>query len=139
MTELLTNGSIPAKVGVFAQRLYEQGFNVEHIKKSLARYGYDLREEEIRTWVDPQFARAREVEQRRAAGRWQEKLDRMQELRRGGLPYTQIAKVMRIDYGISLTGEVVRGIVKGRTSLPRVRHLLADAPASVQSADPQHN
>jgi hypothetical protein len=126
-------------VCAYVQRLYDEGFSLEHIQKKLTQFGYALREDTLRTLVDPSYERLmrlqREAAERRAV--WEEKLARMRELREAGLPYSAVGKVMRLDYGLILDDDSVRRMLQGVVSNRTIARNLTDPRDTLRDADTQ--
>lgn len=86
----------------------------------------------VRRWTDPEYAERHRVQQsdsayrRRQASpafgrrhfRLETRIRRMADLRSAGLAYTDVAKVMQLDFGVELTPEQVAYSLKHDT-VPR--------------------
>jgi len=112
----------PPRLVEFVRRLGEQGYRVCDARAAVAKLGVDPlpAERTIKRWLDPDFAEADRMSQRR--GRlpgpqprkrwtWQRKLERLRELRALGISLAAVAKVMNHDYALRLTPENVRHLI----------------------------
>lgn len=91
-------------------------------------------------WIEPERKRAEEIglhlSHMRAIGTtpiWRLRLERMQELRNANVPYSSIAKVMQVDFGITLSREQIARILKGETR--NARRVLTDPPSTLAGAE----
>lgn len=113
-----------------ARTMYADGdaFTITEIAGYLAANGDPVSRATVKRWVDDEWAQERREQQRqsikarRARGRTPV-LDRMRELRAGGLSFTSIAVVLRVDMGLELSTDAVRYYMrKGREPrLPKQR------------------
>lgn len=124
----------PPKVTEYARRLYNdgEGRTVNEIRESLRKLGYEPKRDTVRYWVEPGYAE----EKRRRARRfnppgpaprkaWRRRLERMEDLRAAGLSYTNIARVISLDFHeLDLNTEQVRSVLKGNTRDQHIRALL---------------
>lgn len=108
-----------------AKTMYGNGdaWTPTEIARYLAEQGTPASVVTIRRWVDPNFAERRRIAQRAAARARRgapvvsqtPMLDRMRELRAGGVFFSQIAVVLRIDHGLKMSeGQVRYYLRKGR-------------------------
>lgn len=124
------NGQIPARVAAYAQRLYDHGRSPEYIKHQLGTFGYEVKLDTILSWCDEEYDRARRslARSRRRQSTTKAahllKHERMKELKQIGLSNGAIAKLMKLDFGITLTAHQVRYILSGAAR--DLRRLLAD-------------
>jgi hypothetical protein len=108
-----------------AKTMYGDGdaWTPTQIARYLAEQGTPASVVTIRRWVDPDYAERRRIAQRAEARARRgapvvsdtPMLDRMRQLRAGGVFFSQIALVLRIDHGLKLTeGQVRYYLRKGR-------------------------
>ena len=118
----------PANRREFARRLYADGRSVDSIRRALALHGPKPSWATVRAWVDPDYAEARRLANRRRMCRvpsrrprraWEIKLERMQTLREATIGYRSIAVLMALDFDTHLSEEQVRSILAGRCANPR--------------------
>lgn len=104
-----------------ARTMYGDGdsWTIAQITRYLSSIGKPVAANTVRLWVVPGAAEAHNAEQRarrarRAAARPKPTpiLDRMRELRAAGVSMSGIAAVLRVDLGLSLTGDHVRYALK---------------------------
>jgi hypothetical protein len=101
---------------LLARTMYGDGdaWSPTEIVRYLAEQGVIVDRVTVLRWVDPGFAERRRREQRDAAKRRRARvaptlvLDRMRELRSAGLSFSGIAVVVRLDWGVDLSGDQVR-------------------------------
>jgi hypothetical protein len=116
---------------VLARSMYGDGdaWTPTQIAGYLTAQGTPMDRITVRRWVDPVFAEQRRREQRDAARRRRTRvrtgplLTRMRDLRCAGMPFSSIAIVLRVDWGVDLTPDAVRYYIrKGREPrLPKRR------------------
>lgn len=120
----------PMRVVEFARRCAEFNYSVNQIQIALAKQGHRPSWSTIKCWVDPEYAEERNIKRRRGGpGRsakrvWRRRRERLEQLRGAGLSFGAIARVINLDYGLTLTAENVRGILTNRLVPPNQRALL---------------
>lgn len=131
-TKRKTHVEYPANVVEFARRLYEQkGYTITRIRTALQRYGYNPSHTTVLCWVDPEYKASRYAHRNtnRNLGRprkhaWRHRLERMRKLRAAGLSQQDIARVMELDFGLSLTRHQVDAFLRGKVSERTIRRNL---------------
>lgn len=126
-----TRRRYPARVVKFARQLAERGYRPCEIREALSRYGHLPSYHVIALWIDDGYAEAEKLRRRRKPRKrrhgWEVMRARMRELRGAGVSYSNIAKVIRLDFGLDLSEDVVRAVVKGTISEPAARaHLTGE-------------
>jgi hypothetical protein len=128
----------PMNVVTFARRLHEQnGWEAGRIRKALIARGHSPSHNTVLCWIDEDYADMRrernKLEHRRRRGGlrskprhtpWGCRLTRMEELRAAGLSYGAVAKVMELDFEVTLTRDQSERILKGMVSGRTIRRLL---------------
>jgi hypothetical protein len=116
-----------------ARNLASGGWNPRQIARLLTAEGTPVSDTTVQTWIDPDYLKRRRANEARAKAAKRAaagvsmgrrivnpgtRFQRMRDLRDAGLRYEDVAKVMRLDFGVELDVDQVRYAL-ANDSMPR--------------------